>query len=188
MINGSCTFHFHSPSVPILSQTGSPSTIPNLLRACLFCLLVWQNLPKRGEQGTPIFIIASKEISGIHVSPSPAKQSQLNTSHNICKTQRFCLKAEGLRMGLLLLWERNWRETGCRPYGKCPPPATLRGWVACCWTQHWWRDIWNPAVDITADILPVLWAVAAAITAANLVFHGPGTASRTTAYLVHTWG
>lgn len=142
----------------------------------------------RGEQGTTIFIIASEGISGIHVSPSPAKQSQLNTSHNICKTRCFCLNAEGLRMGLLLLWERNWRETGCRPYGKCPSPATLRGWVACCWTQHWWRDIWNPAVDFTADILPVLWVVAAAITAANLVFHGPGTASWTTAYLVHTWG
>lgn len=96
------TFH-HSKSPKKLS----------FLFVCLF-----DKTYQTAEQDSPIFISKSEGISGIHASASPAKQGQLNTSR-----QCFCLKAERVKMGLLLVWEKHWRETDGRPREKSPPPA-----------------------------------------------------------------
>lgn len=77
-------------------------------------------------------------------------------------------------MGLLLLRERNCRESGCRLSANGPPLATLRRWVLCCWTQHCWRDLRNPAAHIASHILPVLWVATAAATAASQTYYGTG--------------
>lgn len=52
---------------------------------------------------------------------------------------------------------------------KSPTPAPLRVWVACCGTQQCWKGLPVPALDIAADILSVLWVVAAVVLGANLV-------------------